>query len=311
METDITDEVQSLLLTVTPENGDLISRLMQEVSVHLYETERFAGPVAKFQNSKDKRIKISQRYHLFLWSSSVAYHLAYTNAIENSFSQLQTVPLGPADKVIEFADKVLDREIAPDDGDVSDLRHWENPKNSQYPPNREFQFGLEITNPVREMSRESFFNALAFSYYHELAHIYHKHDAPPGEVRKKQEFQADRTAADWMFGNNGLDTNTFHNRLFGAATVLIGLTSAMLQVKHVSDSHPLPSDRILSVFEPRVKNDDDFVWGYIAASLYLHLHRHEDYSENESESRPDRKTACRMISAIADHNARLELPPCP
>lgn len=309
MGTDITDEVQSLLLMVTPENGDLISRLMQEVRVHRFETEHFAGPVATKVKMK-WRIKISQRYHLFLWSRSVAYHLAYTAAIEKSANQLQAFPLELAYKIIEFADKVLNGEVDPDSGEVSDLRHWEDPTLPEYPPNKKFQFGLEITNLVRETSKESFFNALAFSYYHELAHIYHKHDAPPGEIRKKQEFQADRTAADWLFGSNGLDTNTFHNRLFGAATVLIGLTSAMLHGKHVSDAHPLPSDRILSVFEPSIKNDGAPVWGYIATALYLHLHRHPVYLENESELRPDKKTACRMISTIANHNARLELPEC-
>lgn len=308
METDITDYVRSLLLRITPENKDLIPQLMAGVRVCEFDFEGTNGFEVRLS---DKRIRGSEKFKVILWAHCLAYHSAYLASCKNIDNFLGNPNLGIPKGDLDIASKFLDCTMEVESSCFSNLKRSVATVTGAPLSDENYQTKLDTESITSTMQYEIFSNALAFIFYHELAHIYHKHDASPGEVRKKQEFQADRTAADWLFGSKSIDTSVFSGRHFGAATVLIGLTSTLIYEKYASDKHPPDWERILPVFEPSIKNDDNPVWGYIATGLYLHLHRYGFYRENESGLRPDKKTVCRMISAIADHNARLELPSCP
>ncbi len=281
---------------------------MDDVRVCEYDIKE----VGEFKALVQSRIiKGGEKFKVVLWAHCLAYHAVYSamrGKTDDTFHNLTLrIPQGD----LEVASKYLDCTLDAESSTVSSLLQKVYAVVGAPPPNPSYLLVLNADDHQLKMRYEVLANALAFIFYHELSHIYHKHEATPGNVRKEQEFHADRTAAEWLFGNKGIDTNMYSGRHFGAATVLIGLTSTLLYERYDSNKHPPAWERILPVFEPSVKNDDAPVWGYIATGLYLHLHRHRVYLENESDLRPDKITVCRMISAIAEHNARLELSPCP
>jgi len=198
------------------------------------------------------------------WSAAYSYPILYEHVIEKS--ELRS------SAIIEFDE--------PEHRKCIDLLNWafRNSFNSQsieWPDHlpKPYKLPEDIEKKLPEhVAQEWGLTALAFIGHHELAHITLNHSTSvSADVRISQEKDADRTAAEWILGCNGIPEMNYMKRVIGIALGLLVFMCRELYTIADPTLHPRWFDRYYD-FAENYFGDEEFAHVWALALVFLKLH---------------------------------------
>jgi hypothetical protein len=121
------------------------------------------------------------------------------------------------------------------------------------------------------VAHELFLCAAAFILHHELAHLRLAHRRGSAAENRKLEAEADQAAAAWILSGIEPSDDRYRKRALGIALVLGWLASSGLFLVEDHVNHPPSYDRVVSVLEPFVPDQNDLIWAFVSTMLRANL----------------------------------------
>lgn len=216
----------------------------------------------------------------------MAHSFAYTCAHYGLLRRIQEVTCGrpvPADygNCIANASYILQWAVA---GDIESRAAL--PAKVGLPPchpaDIASMFEASVPPDKQDIASNIYANALVWILFHEVSHIELKHKACDGFESIEQEKEADRNAAEWMLGDDTIDTKELWLRRIGVATALGWLTAPNVYLgTPTPNSHPAAYNRLYQVLEHALPDEEEDTWLFVQVVLILHLmNRGIEFDEN-------------------------------
>jgi len=124
----------------------------------------------------------------------------------------------------------------------------------------------------QHVADELFLCAGAFILHHELGHFRCKHvKSRFSEDNRDMETEADQTAAKWILDGLAPSDARFRKRAMGVALALGWAASIALYVPEDQVDHPPSWQRLATILEQFVVDDNDVIWAFVSTLLRANL----------------------------------------
>lgn len=302
MSSDFANEVHNLLLRITPERKDQLEKLLAGVTFRQNDhSERI-----EFSASTNlKLVIVPMRCQFRLWAHCFAYFCAFAAFDAKRQGQSTKARFGLSEQELQTAGDLLEWAVRTD----VNLRQSTTSQLlfdvSKLPADLPKLFEGQSPSKLHPIAANVFLNAVAFIIHHELAHVQLGHSGTEGDVSISEEYEADRTAANWLLSHKSKNNSDYLVRHIGVASALMWFVSIYFREKHESTTHPPAWNRLLKALEPSVRKETDPIWGFVAIALSLHFHRYGIPLEALSDFAPTKTNVREMIAEIEKFNDKI------
>ena len=255
------EDIISSLLRIAPEREKelLDFRDKYDPKVVFFNKSGFSFSV----NTKENQIRLPTQSLEFLWCASYVYYLIY-----KKYTDCQQ-----SDKTAQF-DLHGDSELR----SGMDLYRW-SISNLKSPDSERWLD--ETARPAKACSYpteyelvadELFLSAIAWILHHEIAHIYNDHpNAPCSDCEsREQEKEADRSATNWILGEE-ICTKKITKRGLGIAIAVLTITTQdLLSGEFKETTHPKSFERLFDALDENFDNDH-VVYAFSVIILQVHM----------------------------------------